>query len=136
VRFKEDIHCLARSLYDLKKAVAGVSRDLAIVTEALALYVRYFLTMTPPQPQSDRQAAQLLGRERFQVFVAQVGRRLARDHRLVSEVLETIAVNNPDLFCDGYRRCTLEGRRSCKQRRQNRRAGSERELEWPRGRHA
>jgi hypothetical protein len=36
--------------------------------------------MTPPQ------AAQLLGKERFQVFVA----------RLVSEVLETIAVNNPD----------------------------------------
>ena len=32
------------------------------------------------------------------MFVAQVGRRLAGDQRLVSEVLETIANNKPDLF--------------------------------------
>jgi hypothetical protein len=89
---------LGRSLNELKKSVAAMARDLAIVAESLALYVRYFLTMTPPLPQSERQAAQMLGRERFQVFVAQVGRRLAGDHRLVSEVLETIAANNPDLF--------------------------------------
>ena len=37
-------------------------------------------------------------RERFEVFVAQVGRRLASDQRLVSEVLESIATNEPDLF--------------------------------------
>jgi hypothetical protein len=89
---------LARGLGDLKKTVGTMARDLAVVAESLALYVRYFLTMTPPLPQSERQAAQMLGRERFQVFVAQVGRRLAGDHRLVSEVLETIAADNPDLF--------------------------------------
>ena len=66
--------------------------------KVLALFVRYFLTITPPLPQSEQEPARLLGRERFQVFVAQVGRRLATDHRLVSEVLETIASNNPDLF--------------------------------------
>jgi len=44
------------------------------------------------------QAAQVLGRERFQVFVTQVGRRLAGDHRLISDVLKTIAVDHPDLF--------------------------------------
>ena len=32
------------------------------------------------------------------MFVAQVGRRLAGDQRLVSEVLESIANNEPDLF--------------------------------------
>ena len=42
--------------------------------------------MNSPLPQSERQAAQVLGRERFQVFVA----------RLVSKVLETKAVNNSD----------------------------------------
>jgi hypothetical protein len=40
----------------------------------------------------------LLGKQRFQVFVAQVGRRLAGEQRLFSEVLETIAGNEPDLF--------------------------------------
>jgi hypothetical protein len=60
--------------------------------------VRYFLTITPPLPQAEQDAARILGRQRFEVFVAQVGRRLGSDHRLVSEVLESIAAHNPDLF--------------------------------------
>ena len=89
---------LVRRLDELHKVVGVVNRDVAIATETLALFVRYFLTITPPLPQSEQEPARLLGRERFQVFVAQVGRRLATDHRLVAEVLETIASNNPDLF--------------------------------------
>jgi len=56
-----------------------MARDLAIVAETLALYVRYFLTMTPPLPQSEHQAAQLLGKQRFQVFVAQVAELSSED---------------------------------------------------------
>lgn len=89
---------LARRLDDLSKSVATIRRDVAIATETLALFVRYYLTITPPLPQSEQEPARLLGRERFQVFVAQIGRRLASDQRLVSEVLETIAANEPDLF--------------------------------------
>jgi hypothetical protein len=89
---------LARRLDDLSKSVASIRRDVAIATETLALFVRYYLTITPPLPQSEQEPARLLGRERFQVFVAQIGRRLAGDQRLVSEVLETIAANEPDLF--------------------------------------
>ena len=89
---------LARRLDELNRNVARIGRDVAIATETLALFVRYFLTITPPLPQSEQEPARLLGKERFQVFVAQVGRRLAGDHRLVSEVLELIAADNPDLF--------------------------------------
>lgn len=92
----EDV--LARRLDELSKSVATIRRDVAIATETLALFVRYYLTITPPLPQSEQEPARLLGKERFQVFVAQIGRRLAEDHRLVSEVLETIAINEPDLF--------------------------------------
>ena len=60
--------------------------------------MRYFLTITPPVPQSEQEPARLLGKERYEVFVAQVGRRLAEDHRLASEVLQTIATDQPDLF--------------------------------------
>ena len=49
-------------------------------------------------PQAEQDAARALGRQRFETFVAQVGRRLASDHRLVTEVLESIAATNPDLF--------------------------------------
>jgi len=89
---------LVRRLNELHRIVGGIGRDVAIATETLALFVRYFLTITPPLPQSEQEPARLLGKERFQVFVAQVGRRLAGDQRLVSEVLETIANNKPDLF--------------------------------------
>ncbi|KAB2943507.1 MAG: ribbon-helix-helix domain-containing protein [Hyphomicrobium sp.] len=89
---------LARRLNELSKSVATIKRDVAIATETLALFVRYYLTITPPLAQSEQEPARLLGKERFQVFVAQIGRRLAGDQRLVSEVLETIAVNDPDLF--------------------------------------
>jgi len=89
---------MTRRLDELSKAIAAVGRDVAIATETLALFVRYFLTITPALPQSEQESARLLGRERFEVFVAQVGQRLAGDVRLVSEVLETIAVHRPDRF--------------------------------------
>ena len=101
---------LVRRLDQLHKVVGTVNRDVAIVTETLALFVRYFLTITPPLPQSEQEPARLLGRERFQVFVAQVGRRLATEHRLVSEVLETIASNNPDLFATAMDDAPLRAR--------------------------
>lgn len=101
---------LARRLNELSKAVATIKRDVAIVTETLALFVRYYLTITPPLPQSEQEPARLLGKERFQVFVAQIGRRLAEDHRLVSEVLETIAVNEPDLFATASDDAPLKNR--------------------------
>jgi hypothetical protein len=101
---------LVRRLDELHKVVGIVNRDVAIVTETLALFVRYFLMITPPLPQSEQESARLLGRERFQVFVAQVGRRLATDHRLVSEVLETITRNNPDLFATAADDAPLRGR--------------------------
>lgn len=89
---------LARRLDELNRRAAVIQRDVAIITEALAIFVRYFLTITPPLPTSEQGSARALGKERFEVFVAQVGKRLASDQRLVSEVLETIAHNNPDLF--------------------------------------
>src|SRR5262245_16327528 len=101
---------LARRLNELSKAVATIQRDVAIATETLAMFVRYFLHITPPLPQSEQEPARLLGKERFQVFVAQIGRRLAGDHRLVSEVLESIAQNEPDLFATASDDAPLKGR--------------------------
>jgi len=92
----EDV--LVRRLNEMHRALSATGRDVAVIAETLALFVRYFLTITPPLPQSEQEPARLLGKERFQVFVAQIGRRLAGDHRLIAEVLETIAANEPDLL--------------------------------------
>jgi AcrR family transcriptional regulator len=87
-----------RRLDTQSKSLSTIARDVAIATETLSLFVRYFLTITPPLPTPDQDSARALGRQRFEVFVAQVGRRLASDNRLVSEILESIRTHNPDLF--------------------------------------
>jgi predicted DNA-binding protein len=89
---------LLRRLDEQAASLATLKRDAAINTEMISLFVRYFLTITPPLADSEQQPARTLGRQRFEVFVAQIGRRLASDRRLVSDVLESIAVHNPDLF--------------------------------------
>jgi hypothetical protein len=99
-RIQRHDEALLRRMDGVIKGFADVQRDVTIATETLSLYVRYFLTITPPVPKLDQEAARALGRERFQVFVAQVGRRLASDHRLITEVLESIVATNPDLLAD------------------------------------
>jgi predicted DNA-binding protein len=89
---------LLRRLDEQATSLATLRRDAAINTEMISLFVRYFLTITPPLADSEQQPARTLGRQRFEVFVAQIGRRIASDRRLVSDVLESIADHNPDLF--------------------------------------
>ncbi len=79
---------LLRRLDEQAASLATLKRDAAINTEMISLFVRYFLTITPPLADSEQQPARTLGRQRFEVFVAQIGRRLASDRRLVSDVLE------------------------------------------------
>ena len=65
-----------------------IERDQQILLESLALFVRYYLTVTAPLPEADQEAARALGQERFQAFIDQVGRRIAGGRTLVGEVLE------------------------------------------------
>jgi hypothetical protein len=89
---------LVRRLDRMSRQLDRIDRDLGITAETLALYVRYYLTITPPLPVSDQNAARALGHDRFDVFVAQVGKRVASGVRLVAEVLDRVSISNPDLF--------------------------------------
>ena len=89
---------LLRRLDEQSKSIATLKRDTVIVAEMISLFARYFLTVTPPLGEREQQPARALGKERFQVFVAQIGRRLVSDRRVVADVLESIAVHNPDLL--------------------------------------
>jgi hypothetical protein len=89
---------LLRRLDEQSRTIATLRRDTVIIAEMVSLFVRYFLTITPPLGEREQQPARALGKERFHVFVAQIGRRLSSDRRLVSEVLESIATHSPDLL--------------------------------------
>jgi predicted transcriptional regulator len=63
-----------------------VERDLAITTELIATFVRYFLTITPPLPGSEHAAARALGQLRFEQVIEDIARRLRTDRSLIARV--------------------------------------------------
>jgi hypothetical protein len=81
----------ARRLDRLTRQVERLERDVRISIEALALFVRFWLTVTPPLPDSAQAAANAKGRERFEHFVEALGRRLAQGQSLADEVSLDIA---------------------------------------------
>jgi hypothetical protein len=89
---------LQRRLDNMSKQQARTERNIAVLLETLGLFVRYFLTVTPPLPKSEQDPARSLGNQRFEVFVAQIGKRLAAGQSTVRDVMERVAANDPDLF--------------------------------------
>jgi hypothetical protein len=63
-----------------------LERDLAIAIETIALFVRFWLAVTPPLPESAQAAAKAKGAERYRDFVETLGRRLQRGNSLVREI--------------------------------------------------
>ena len=61
-------------------------RDLAIATELIATFVRYFLTITRPLPESERAAARALGQLRFDQVIEDIAKRLRTDRSLIARV--------------------------------------------------
>jgi hypothetical protein len=77
---------LTRRLDLLTRQGERLERDLSVVAETLALFIRFWLTVTPPLPQSAQAAAQATGRERFESFLETLGRRLAKGRSVLREV--------------------------------------------------
>lgn len=57
-----------------------------LVTEAMALFIRFWLTSNPPLPDTALAAAQASGKERYEQFVESLARRIERGQRLGTEV--------------------------------------------------
>jgi len=77
---------LGRRLDRLTRQVERLERHATISNEALALFVRFWLTVTPPLPDTAQPAAQAKGRERYDGFVEALGRRLAKGQTLAQEI--------------------------------------------------
>jgi hypothetical protein len=67
-----------RRMDRLSRQAQRIERDLGITAETLALFVRFWLTITPPLPADAQTAAQVKGRERFEGFVETLGKRLQK----------------------------------------------------------
>src|SRR5215470_19622119 len=77
---------LARRLDRLTRQIERLERHITISNEALALFVRFWLTATPPLPDAAQPAAQAKGRERYEGYIDSLGRRLAKGRTLADEI--------------------------------------------------
>lgn len=81
---------IVRRLDRLTRAIERLERDQTIAAEALALFVKFWLTTTPPLPDAMRDATNAKGRERYEGFVDALGRRLAKGNTLTKEVSQDV----------------------------------------------
>jgi predicted transcriptional regulator len=77
---------ITRRLDQQTRAAERLERNLGISIEMMALFVRFWLTTTPAVPEAGQTAAQAKGRERYEGFVAALGRRLAKGASFTREV--------------------------------------------------
>ena len=77
-RGAKELDDLLKVRLDRNTAQMGrMERDLQILLETLALFIRYEFTVTPPLPEADQAAARAVAQDRYQAFIEQVGRRIA-----------------------------------------------------------
>jgi len=64
---------IAKRLDRLSRHAERLERDQNIQIETLALFIRYFLTVSTPVPEAHQDAARAQGKARFEQFVEQLG---------------------------------------------------------------
>ncbi|TPK95306.1 MULTISPECIES: CopG family transcriptional regulator [unclassified Mesorhizobium] len=87
---------VTRRLDQIDRRTQRVERDIGIATETLALFVRFWLSSTPALPESVQAEARAKGLQRYDGFVAALGRRLAKGQKLRQEIAEDVPASPQD----------------------------------------
>jgi predicted transcriptional regulator len=79
---------VVRRLDRIGRALERLERDVTISNEAVALFVKAWLTATPSLSAGDQKAQSAKGQERYAGFLEALSRRLASGRLLRAEVLD------------------------------------------------
>ena len=75
-------------------------RDLGIAVEALALFVQFWLTVTPQLHDASQPGIRGKGAERYRDFIATLGRRVSKGRSLLREISEEIRPDRQGGFAE------------------------------------
>jgi hypothetical protein len=81
---------ISRRLDRHTRQLERLEHHIKISNEAIALFVRFWLTTTPALPDTARAAAQASGNERYRGFIDALGRRLEKGQSLSIEIAQDI----------------------------------------------
>ena len=82
---------IAKRLDQLDRRMTRMERDVGIGVEMIALFVRFWLSNTPPPPEAERAAMRRQGGDRYDAFMDALGRRLAKGPKVRQEIGEDFA---------------------------------------------
>jgi len=80
----------ARRLDRMMRQIQRLERNTGISMEMLALFVRFWLSVTPPLPAEAQASAQAKGQQRYEGFVEALGRRLQKGLSVLNEIPEDV----------------------------------------------
>jgi predicted transcriptional regulator len=81
---------LGRRIDRLSRQMERMERHITITNEALALFVRFWLTTTPALPDTAQAAAQTKGQARYEGYIEALVRRLAKGQTLAREISQDV----------------------------------------------
>lgn len=91
---------IIRRLDRLNRQFDRLERNDLILNEMVALYVRYFLMVTPPVPAAQIDAARAQGEERFETFVDHLSLELRAGRRLIQKAIDDVVARETDFFTE------------------------------------
>lgn len=94
---------LSRRMDKLGRQIEGLDEDLAILGETVSLFIRFWLTVTPPLPETAQASARAKGAERFEGFLQSLGRRLATGDSFLKELSRDVDSLRDDAGADVFK---------------------------------
>ena len=86
---------IAKRLDRIVRVLERLERNNGVTLEALAMFVRFWLTATPSLPEQTSATARQKGGERYDRFMEALGRRLASGPSVLKEVAVDVPATPP-----------------------------------------
>lgn len=91
---------IVRRLDRISRQIDRLERQNLVLGETLALFIRYFLMVTPQLPSNQLDAARAKGDQQFDQFLEQLGRDLQSGKRVIQAAVDDVIATGEDFFTD------------------------------------
>jgi predicted transcriptional regulator len=85
---------ITKRIDHIDRRMNRLERDTSIGVEMTAMFVRFWLSNAPPPPESERALLRKQGGDRYDAFMASLGRRLAKGPKVRQEIAEDVEAAN------------------------------------------